>query len=81
MHDTVCPKTVGGSDMDKFSRGTMIAAVGLSGIFVVGIPAALESELGLTRTLVVLALALSAIWGTSRFPTTVRADSLYGPRA
>jgi hypothetical protein len=50
--------------MDGFYRGTMIAAVVLSGIVVVGIPAALESELGLTRTLAVLALALSAIRGT-----------------
>ena len=50
--------------MDKFSRGTMIAAVVLSGIFVIGIPAALESELGLARALGVLALALAAIWGT-----------------
>ncbi|RQW79756.1 MAG: hypothetical protein EHM62_06210 [Methylococcus sp.] len=50
--------------MDKLCRGTMIAAVVLSGIFVVGSPAALGSELGLARTLVVLALSLAAIWGT-----------------
>jgi steroid 5-alpha reductase family enzyme len=55
---------MGGKDMEDFKRGTMIAAVVLSGIFIIGIPATLISELGLMTTLCILALILFGIWGS-----------------